>query len=45
MNQFDVKLMKSLEARDDLHVGCEEHRGPDATEVQIGWYDKSDKNI
>ena len=41
MNQFDVKVGKSLQAQDDLRVGYEEHRGPDAIEVQKGWYDKS----
>ena len=43
MKEFDVKVMKSLEAQDDLRVGCEEHRGPDAIEVQKGWYDKSEE--
>ena len=44
MNQFDVKVMKSLQGQDDLHVGHEEYRVPDATEMQTGQYGKSDKN-
>ena len=44
MSQFGVKVEKSFQAQDDLHVGCEEHRGPDATEVQKGWCDKFEKN-
>ena len=44
MNQFDVKVMKSLQDQDDLHVGHEEYREPDATEMQKGQYGKSDKN-
>ena len=44
MNQFDVKVMKSLQDQDDLHVGHEEYRVPDATEMQKGQYGKSDKN-
>ena len=38
MNQFDVKVMKSLQAQDDLDVGLEEYRGTDATEMQKGKY-------
>ena len=44
MNQFDVKVMKILHVQDDLHVGHEEYRVPDATEMQKGQYGKSDKN-
>ena len=44
MNQFDVKVMKSLHVQDDLHVGHEEYREPDVTEMQKGQYGKSDKN-
>ena len=44
MNQFDVKVMKSLHVQDDLHVGHEEYREPDVTEMQKGQYGKSDIN-
>ena len=44
MNQFDVKVMKSLHVQDDLHVGHEEYRRPDVTEMQKGQYGKSDIN-
>ena len=44
MNQFDVKVMKILHVQDDLHVGHEEYREPDVTEMQKGQYGKSDKN-
>ena len=44
MNQFDVKVMKSLHVQDDLHVGHEEYREPDATEMQKGQYGYSYKN-
>ena len=44
MNQFDVKVMKSLQGQDDLPVGHEEYRVPDATEMQKGQYGKSDQN-
>ena len=36
--------MKSLQGQDDLRVGHEEYRVPDATEMQTGQYGKSDKN-
>ena len=44
MNQFDVKVMKSLDVQDDLRAGHEEYRVPDATEMQKGQYVRSDKN-